>query len=108
SARRERDNARSALARVAAMVGDATGRALPGPQPPGTRVHIVAPFENAHAGTELHALEVASLLAPVADVTLWATQPDVPPALAERGVVPIAIGEGRFPTAGVIVVSGRR
>jgi tetratricopeptide (TPR) repeat protein len=102
----EREHARSALAKLSMLVGAASGRALAGPMPPGTPVHLVSPFENAHAGTEMHAIEIAKLLAPVASVTLWATQPDVPPALAAKGVTAIAAGEGRFPKEGVIVIFG--
>lgn len=105
-ARFERDRARAALAKLATMVGDASGRVAAGPIPAGTPVHLVSPFENAHAGTEMHALEIARLLAPFANVTLWATQPDVPPALVARGVVPIAATQGQFPRDGIVVIFG--
>lgn len=105
-ARAERDRARAALARLATLVGDASGRVRAGPLPAGTPVHLVSPFENAHAGTEMHALEIARLLAPVTNVALWATQPDVPPALAAHGVVPIAAGHGKFPREGIVVIFG--
>ena len=106
SAQFEREHARIALAKLASLVGAASGRDPSTPLPVGTRVHLVSPFEDAHAGTEMHALEIAKLLAPVASVTLWATQRNVPPALAAQGVVPIAIGDGRFPDDGVIVMFG--
>jgi Flp pilus assembly protein TadD len=104
-AMRIRDEARVALARLAALVGAASGRKHE-PLPPGTRVHLVSPFENAQAGTEMHALDIARILAPVAPVSLWATQPVVPPELAALGVTPIAAHEGRFPTDGVVVMFG--
>jgi hypothetical protein len=106
NARLERHRARSALARIRTLVGDASDRVLAGPFAPGTPVHIVSPFENAYAGTEMHAIEIAKLLAPVADVTLWATQADIPPALAAKGVVPIAANQGRFPQEGLLVIFG--
>ena len=106
NARLERHRARSALARIRTLVGDASDRVLAGPFAPGTPVHIVSPFENAYAGTEMHAIEIAKLLAPVADVTLWATQADIPPALAAKGVVPIAANQGRFPQEGIVVIFG--
>jgi tetratricopeptide (TPR) repeat protein len=70
----DREHQRAALAKLPTLVGAASGRTLQAASPPGTRVHLVSPFENAHAGTELHALEVANPLAPGATVTLWATQ----------------------------------
>ncbi len=102
----DRDRARTATSKLTALVGQASGRVAPGPLPAGTPVHLLSPFENAHAGTELHALEVAKLLAPVTTVTLWATQPDIPPALAAHGVVPIAADRGEFPKDGILVIFG--
>ncbi|MFO1313457.1 MAG: glycosyltransferase [Burkholderiales bacterium] len=105
-ARFDRDRARTTTSKLAALVGEASGRVAAGRLAAGTPVHLVSPFENAHAGTEMHALEVAKLLAPVTRVTLWATQADVPPALAAHGVVPIAAERGEFPKDGILVIFG--
>jgi tetratricopeptide (TPR) repeat protein len=102
---RGREVAQRARATISTLVGAASGRKHL-PLSPDTSVHLVSPFENAHAGTEMHAIEIARILAPVAKVFLWATQPVVPPELAVQGVVRIAAHEGRFPTDGVVVMFG--
>ena len=106
NARLEQDQTRSDYDKLCALVGEASGRALPGALAPGTPVHIVSPFENAHAGTEMHAVEIAKILGPVTAVKLWATQPEVPPALAASGVIPIAVERGQFPRDGIVVIFG--
>lgn len=102
----EREHARAATRMLRTRVGAASGRPLPGAMPPGTPVHLISPFENAFAGTELHALEVARLLAPVAPVHVWATQPDIPADLAARGVVYLDAARGALPREGVFVFFG--
>ncbi len=104
----ERDNARIAATRVAALVGPASGRPDPGPVPRGTPVHLVSPFENEFGGTELHALQAARLLGEDGrtPVTLWSTRAPVPPALAARGVLELDPEHGRHPDQGVLVFFG--
>ena len=104
----ERDNARIAAKRVSTMVGPAAGRALPGPVPLGTPIHLVSPFENEFGGTELHALQVARLLGEGGrhPVTLWCSQAPLSPTLTARGVVELDPEHGRHPDAGVVVFFG--
>jgi glycosyltransferase involved in cell wall biosynthesis len=69
------------------------------------RVHLINRFELV-AGSELRALGLARILAPHADVRLWAT--DVPHSRL-CGVVPIELIEprkGRFPRSGIFVFVG--
>ena len=71
-ARLDRDRAKRITALLATLVGTTAGPAVRPVR--GTAVHIISPFENAFAGTEMHALEVARMLAPRAPVHLWSTE----------------------------------
>jgi glycosyltransferase involved in cell wall biosynthesis len=72
----------------------------------GTPVHLISPFENPFGGTELHALELKSILDTKVAVTLWSTLPNVPSQLAARGVRTLTPHLGEHPRDGVLVFMG--
>lgn len=69
------------------------------------RIHIINPFLNALAGTELHALGLYDALRAEADVFLWSTgQPD--PRLSHHPIRIIRPYRGEFPVGGTLILVG--
>jgi hypothetical protein len=108
NARLERHHARAARLRafVRSSATHPTARARRAVRS-GTPVHIVSPFENAYAGTEMHAIEIAKLLAPGRGMSRCGRRRRTfRPRSLQRAWFRSAANQGRFPQEGLLVIFG--